>query len=130
MSSLTRDDLKTILKFGVHIAKIDQDFAVWEKRVLARFAEAMKLTEDEKTAMVREEISLAQGLGALSGQDAKQLLVKTLCAVAQSDGIPHEAEVEFIHKVIGRLGAQVFVLSKDEWGTYEKEVLEAIAGAV
>jgi tellurite resistance protein len=130
MSSVTRNDLKTILQFGIHIAKVDGDFAVWEKKVLARIAEAMKLTEDEKAEMVRSNLSLSQGLGGLSGQDAKQLLLKTLCTVAHSDGVPHEAELDFIQKVIQRLGGQIFVLSKDEWGTYEKEVLAAINEAV
>jgi tellurite resistance protein len=127
MSSLTRNDLRTILRFGIHIAKIDGDFAVWEKKVLARFAEAMKLTEAEKTAMVRENLSLSQGLGSLSGRDAQQLLLKVLCSVAHSDKVSHPKELDFIQKVLQRLGGQIFVLSKDEWGTYEKEVLATLS---
>lgn len=130
MSDLTRHDLTTILQFGIHIAKIDGDFAVWEKKVLARFADAMHLTEDEKAEMVQQTISLSHGLDSLSGQEARQLLVKTLCAVAHSDGVPHEAELGFITKVMQRLGGQLFILSKDEWGSYEKEVLDAINEAV
>ncbi|HKJ00115.1 MAG TPA: hypothetical protein VKB51_16680 [bacterium] len=126
MSSLSRQDLKTILQFGIHIAKIDGDFAVWEKQVLARFADAMKLTEDERAEMVRQNLSLSRGLGSLTSHDAQQLLLKTLCAVAHSDGVPHETELDFIQKVLQRLGGQIFILSKDEWGTYEKEVLETI----
>ena len=94
---------------------------------MARFAESMQLSEAEKGAMVREEVSLAKGMDSLSGQDAKQLLIKTLCAVANSDGVPHERELEFITKVMQRLGGQMFILSKDEWGAYEHEVLDAIA---
>ena len=56
MSSVTRNDLKTILLFGIHIAKIDGDFAVWEKKVLARFAEAMRLTEEEKHAVLDAQL--------------------------------------------------------------------------
>ena len=130
MSSVTRNDLKTILQFGIHIAKIDGDFAVWEKKVLARFAEAMRLTEEEKHAMVHQGISLSHGLDALSGQESRQLLMKTLCAVAHSDGVPHETEVDFITRVMQRLGGQVFILAKEEWGTYEQEVLDAISEAV
>ena len=126
MSRLTRDDLKTILQFGIHIAKVDGDFAVWEKKVLARFADAMKLTEPERAQMVGENLRLAQGLASLSSAEAKHLLLKTLCAVAHSDGVPHEAEVDFIQKVMQRLGGQIFILSKDEWGTYEKEVIKTI----
>ena len=130
MSGLTRNDLKTILQLGIHIAKIDGDFAVWEKKVLARYADAMKLTEAEKADMVKQNLSLAKGLGSLSSSEAKHLLLKTLCTVAHSDGVPHEAEVDFIQKVMQRLGGQIFILSKEEWGTYEKEVMDTIAEVV
>ncbi len=123
MSDLNRDDLKIILLFGIHLAKIDGDFAVWEKKILARFADAMKLTEREKSEMVHQEISLSQGLRRLSGQEAKSLLVKTLCAVSHSDGDTHPNEVDFIHKVVERLETQVFILPQGEWGTYEDEVI-------
>lgn len=124
--SVTRGDLKTILQFGIHIAKVDGDFAVWEKQVLARFAAAMHLTEEEKAQMAGQDLSLARGLSSITGQEARQLLLKTLCAVAHSDGQAHPAELEFINKVIQQLGGQLFVLSKDEWGSYEQEVLDAI----
>lgn len=124
--SLTRDNLKTILQFGIHIAKVDGDFAVWEKKVLARFADAMQITEEERAQMVAQELSLAKGLSSLSDREARQLLIKVLCAVAHSDGATHPAELEFINKVLQQLGGQLFVLSKDEWGSYEQEVLDAI----
>ena len=130
MSGLTRDDLKTILQFGIHIAKIDGDFAVWEKKVLARYADAMKLTEGERTAMAQQNLSLAKGLDSLSSNEAKHLLLKTLCSVAHSDGVPHDTEVDFIQKVVERLGGQIFILSKDEWGRYENEVMDTIAEVV
>lgn len=123
MSDLNRDDLKIILLFGIHLAKIDGDFAVWEKKLLARFADAMKLTEREKSELVHQEISLSQGLQRLSGQGAKSLLVKTLCAVSFSDGDTHPNEVDFIHKVVEKLETQVFILPQGEWGAYEDEVM-------
>lgn len=124
--SLTRDNLKTILQFGIHIAKVDGEFVVWEKQVLARFAEAMRLTDAERAQMVGQELSLASGLNSLTDQDARQLLVKTLCAVAHSDGVSHPSELDFINKVIQQIGSQLFVLPKDEWGSYEQEVMDAI----
>ena len=130
MSELNRNDLKTILLFGIHLAKIDGDFAVWEKKILARFSDAMKLTENEKSEMVHQEISLSQGLRRLSGQGAKSLLVKTLCAVSHSDGDAHPNEIDFIHKVVEKLEAQVFILSQGEWGTYEEEVIAELNEAV
>lgn len=128
MSELTREDQKTILLFGIHIAKIDGEFDVWEKKLLAKFAEAMGLTESEKDQMAHERISLADGLGKLSGQKAKTLLWKTLCAVSVSDGEAHETEVDFIHKVIEKVGGQIFLHAVKDWGTYEQEVMDELQG--
>ncbi len=130
MTTVNRNDLKTILLFGIHIAKIDTEFVVWEKQILARFAEAMKLSDAEKAELANEGISLSQGLNALSGVEAKHLLLKTLCAVSYADGVPHPAEVEFIEKVIVKLGGSLFILPPAEWGTYEREVLSTLSEAV
>lgn len=128
MSALTREDLKTILLFGIHVAKIDEEFAVWERQVLSRFADAMHLSEAEREEMAERDISLAEGLRRLSGQEAATLLVKTLCAVAASDGKDDPVEREFIHKVVERLDTSMFLLPRAEWASYEQEVLEALRG--
>jgi tellurite resistance protein len=124
MSAISRDDLKIILRFGVHVGKVDSNLVAWEKRLLGRLTQAMQLSEAEKTVMVDKELSLRQGLAALSGTEAQTLLLKTLCAVAHSDGVTHEREVGFISRVLERLGSQVFLLPKEEWGEYESEVVE------
>ena len=126
MSELTRDDLKTILLFGIHIAKVDGNFDVWEKKILARFADAMGLTEAEKEQMAHQRTSLADGLGHLSGQKAKTLLWKTLCAVSHSDGEAHETEMDFIYKVLDKVGGQIFLHAVKDWGAYEQEVMDAL----
>ena len=126
MSELTREDCIIILQFGIHIAKIDGDFDVWEKKVLKRFADAMGLTEQEKTEMLNKTISLAHGLEKLSSIEARSLLLKTLCAVSDSDGEAHETEIEFINKVIEKLGSQVFVLPRSEWKVYQDEVISTL----
>jgi len=130
MPDITRDDLKIVLAFGIHIAKIDDDFAVWEKRILARFAEAISLTEEERAELANTKVSLSDGLDRLSSQDAKYLLLKTLCAVSHSDGEAHQAEIDFISRVFAKLGDQMFMLPRNEWGVYEGEVfgiLEALS---
>ncbi|MEE8433481.1 MAG: TerB family tellurite resistance protein [bacterium] len=126
MSELTREDLKTILQFGIHIAKVDGKFDVWEKKILARFAEAMGLTEAEKEQMTHQQISLAGGLSHLSGQKAKTILWKTLCAVSHSDGETHETEMDFIQKVLDKVGGQIFLHAVKDWGAYEQEVMDEL----
>jgi len=129
MSGMTRNDMKTILLFGIHLAKIDGNFDVWEKKVLARFADAMKLGENEKTDMVSQEISLSQGLKRLTTPESRALLLKTLCAVSHSDGEAHPTEVDFIQKVVEKLDTQVFILPQSEWGVYEQEVIDELGDA-
>ena len=126
MSAISRNELKTILLFGVHIAKVDQKFDVWERKILARIAESLSLSDDEKQTMTREEFSLGKGLASLSSDESQQLLVKTLCAVAHVDGVASGEEIEFIERVIVKLKATVFVYGREEWGKYEKEVFETI----
>ena len=126
MSAISRDELKTILLFGVHIAKVDQKFDVWERKILARIAESLSLSDAEKQAMTREDFSLGKGLASLTSDEGQQLLVKTLCAVAHVDGVASGEEIEFIERVIVKLKAQVFVYGREEWGKYEKEVFETL----
>ena len=129
MTDYTRDDLKIILSFGVHLAKLDKVFDPFEKKVLGRFADAMNLEATEKSQLLQREVSLGEGLRSLSGQSARILLLKTLCAVSHSDGESSSEEMEFIEHVIETIGSQVFVLPRAEWGVYEDEVLSAFNGS-
>jgi uncharacterized tellurite resistance protein B-like protein len=126
MSSISRDELKTILAFGVHIAKLDKKFAVWERKILARFAEAMKLSEEERRTLAHQRFSLSQGLDAIGSDEARVLLVKLMCAVSFVDGSASDANMEFIERVVARLKSQVFILPREEWGRYEKEVFNTL----
>jgi tellurite resistance protein len=129
MAAITRQDLKTILLFATHVAKVDNEFVVQEKELLHKIAEAIKLTPEERAQLLKQEASLAGGLNQLSGNEAKQLLVKTLCAVSNSDGRAVKSEFDFIQKVVEHFGDAVFVLPREEWGTYEAEVMKVL-GAV
>jgi len=133
MATISRDELMTILMFGVHIAKLDRNFDVWERKILSRFAAAMHLSEKERGALAHQRTSLIKGLQSLESDDARNLLVKLLCAVAHVDGMASETELEFIEKVVVKLKGQVFILPREEWGRYEKEVfttLDSIAHPV
>lgn len=125
MSAVTHEDLKTILLFGIHLARIDTQFVPFEKKILARFADAMKLTEEERASLLEQNVSLGEGLKQLSGPEARTLLLHTLCAVSFSDGNTHPAEVEFINKVARKIGDAGALLPKEEWGAYEEQVFQA-----
>ena len=126
MPAISRDELKTILAFGVHIAKLDQKFDIWEKKILGRFAEAMRLSPDERKALATQRFSLGKGLHALASDGARVLLVKLMCAVSFVDGSASDQELEFIERVVTRLKSQVFILPREDWGRYEKEVFKAL----
>jgi tellurite resistance protein len=126
MAAISRDELKTIIRFGIHIARIDGDFAAFEKRVLRRFADTMGLTQPDRDELLKGEASLATGLKSLHSADAKNLLIKTLCAIAHSDGTANKEELEFIEKVISKFSDSVFVYPREEWGQYEDEVVKIL----
>ena len=124
---LTRDDLKNMLRFGVHVAKVDGEMNEEERLTLVRFARAMKLSEQERNLMLKDEITLAQAMRRLSGSPAETLLVKVMCAVANADGQILPVEQEFFERVLERLKEQVFVYTKSKWDQYEAEVLKDFA---
>ena len=126
MSDISRDALKTILLFAVHIAKIDDDFDPWEKKILRRFATEMGLTDEEKQELAQTKVSLVKSLRNLKSADANHLLIKTLCAVSFVDGAATGDELEFIEKVVVKLETQVFILPREEWGQYEDEVFNTL----
>lgn len=127
MSQLTRQDLLTIMLFASHIAKIDDNFDQGEKEIMQRIAAAIHLTDAEKLGLASQGVSLGKSMQALSSTAAKQLMVKTLCVVCFVDGSANKKELEFIERVVGHLGEQVFLLPREEWGTYEAEVFKALA---
>lgn len=126
---MTRDDCKTILVFALHVARVDQEFVGFEKDVLRRLTDAVELSEQEKDELLRRKFSLGEGLGNLSGADAAQVLVKTLCAVAHADGKRHDAEFDFIRKVNAQLDQPVELPPWEAWQQFEPEVMEALRSA-
>lgn len=123
MSDISKEDLKTILLFGIHLARVDDDFHLMEKKVLRRLSEAIGLSEDERKALLEQEVSLGNGLDHLSTDQARETLAKFLCVVSYVDGETSAEEVEFIEKVLSKIGGDsIFLLPKEEWGTYEAEV--------
>lgn len=126
MAAITREELKTILLFGVHIAKLDKNFDIWERKILSRFAAAMKLSDEERKKLGQQRFSLGKGLGALESSAARQLLVKLMCAVSFVDGSASDQELDFIERVVTKLKSQVFILPREDWGRYEKEVFKTL----
>ena len=131
MSDVTRQDLKAILLCAIHLAKVDHDFSLVEKKMLRRFADIIGLEEAEREELVAMGGSLASDVDALSSTDAMELLIKTLCAVSFVDGTTSPEEIEFIEKVLVRTKIDFPVPPKEDWDIYEEEVftsLKAIVG--
>ena len=126
MSEINKGDLKTILSLALHLARVDEDLAEFEQEILDRFAEVIGLSDDEKAALADKPVQLTDQLEELSGGESKEFLVKTLCAVAYSDGIQHEAEIEFIRKVNTALGEPLDLLPWADWESYVLEVIETL----
>lgn len=123
MSDLTREDLKTILIFALHVARVDDNLAGIEKSILGRYIELTQLDEGERADLLQQRHSLSDDLSHLSGEEAKTLLVKTICAIAHADGVMHDTEDSFIRKVNHQLGDVLALPPFDEWGAFKDEVL-------
>ena len=52
MSNISRQDLKTILLCAVHLAKVDNEFHMMERKILRRISEAIGLKFDEREDLV------------------------------------------------------------------------------
>lgn len=127
MGDITREDLKIILLFALHMARVDEVFDVSEKKLLARFVELAHLSEEERTGLADAGRSLSHGLDSLSSDAARDLLVKTLCAIASADGLMHSSEQAFMDKVEGVVGGTQQLPPFEQWESMEGEVL-AILG--
>lgn len=126
MGRVSRQDLKTILLCGIHLAKLDGDFHFLEKKFLRRFSEAINLADGERDELLTMAGSLADNLGMLTTEYAKELLVMTLCAVSHVDGNSSDDELVFIDKVRETMKITFEVPPKEEWGTYEEAVFDVI----
>ena len=128
MANLTQRDIEIILTFALHVAKVDHDFDIYERKILRHLVEVMGVTREMQNELLKGETFLNDELGNLSTQEAQELLVKTMCAVAFANGDIHQAEAEFITKVNGRLGKPVSLLPWEAWSTYEPEVMALLTG--
>ena len=132
MSKLKREQLMVILAFGLHISRVDNHFDSWEKRVLQRFADTIRLTVEEKSRLLRAQFSLKAGIEKLKDHRSRMLLLMTLCVVACSDGDPSESELNFIERVVRLIGGKVTIRPRHEWPSYEEELfseLHAVVGS-
>lgn len=130
MSDVTRQDLKTILLCSIHLAKVDNDFSLLEKKLLRRFADTIGLEKEEREELVAMGGSLAGDVDSLSSTDAMVLLLKTLCAVSFVDGTTGPEEIEFIEKVLVRTGVDFPLPPKEQWEIYEGEVFEDLKAII
>lgn len=126
MSEVTREDLKTILTFALHIARADDDLDSNEKTILGHYVQVIGISAEERAQMLTKSRSLNTGLVELSCDAARSLLLKTLCAMAHADGVRHDAEDSLIRRVYDKLGDPITLKEWKDWGDYEGEVLEQL----
>lgn len=125
-SELSKSDLRIIFLVGIHLAKVDGEFHWEEARILQLINDILELTTEERQELLQSGFNLKEGLDALSTQKARELLLITLCAIAQSDQNIHGAEWEFIDKIKTSLGIQLELKPPGMWHEYEGEVAEIL----
>ena len=70
--------------------------------------------------------SISENLHLLTSDYAKELLVKTLCAVSFVDGDTGPEEIAFINKVKENVAADFPLPPAKEWGGFEEEVFSIV----
>ena len=128
MSNITKDDLKTTLALGFQVAKVDRNVAEYEKEILDRITETLQLTPVERAEIADTPLTISDAMAGLSGPEAREFLVKALCAIAYSDGIQHDAEMGFIQEVNATEGASIPLRPWQEWESYVEEVVDTLSG--
>jgi tellurite resistance protein len=125
-SELSKSDLRIIFLVGIHLAKVDGEFHWEEARILQLINDILELTAEERQELLQGGFNLKEGLEALATQKARELLLMTLCAIAQSDQNIHGAEWEFIDKIKSSLGIRFEIKPPGMWHEYEEEVTEIL----
>ena len=99
-------------------------FRSYEKKILNHLVKLVGISRDVNASQPDVPSSLNEELTELSSDVAKSVLIKTMCAVADANGILHEAEIAFINKVNTRLEHPIILLPREKWRCYEPEVLD------
>ena len=69
---MTREDLKLILRMSIHMARVDQELNLEERRILMRFADAMRLSALERERLMGKTLTLGEALKKLSSDAGKK----------------------------------------------------------
>lgn len=117
----------SILLAAVHMAKVDRQFVVEEHKLLAQLMSDMGLTEEERRGLLTEEAPLSEVVARLSSEEADQLLVKTMCAVASADGMVAESEKGFLNRVHNSATPCLDLPPEEDWRDFLDEVRAAFA---
>lgn len=126
MSSISQEELYGILELAAHMARLDREIAVFEVEILDRLAGVAGLSEVGRQELGGAGYSPEESLAKVTSPEAREFLVKTLCAIAYSDGRMHQVEVDFVESVNGRFGNPISLVPWEEWESYILEVLDRI----
>ena len=112
---VTRDDLLTILRIGIHVAKVDSSFDEEEKHLLLRLARSMNVRNDERATLREDGVKLSELIARLSCQEARELMVKAVCVVAESDGQVLDTERCFFDKILHAAAPDLEIPPVENW---------------
>ncbi len=123
---MTADELRTILGMALRLARADKNVAELEQEILDGFSSALGLSDDERAAIADENIQPADAVARLSSGEAREFLMKSLCAVAFADGLRHDSEIELIAQTHELVGGSVSLKPWEEWESYVEEVIDTL----
>lgn len=124
MPSMSQEELYAILELAAHMARLDREIVVFEVEILDRLAGVAGLNEVSRQELAGAGYSPEESLAKVTSPEGREFLVKTLCAIAYSDGRMHQVEVDFVESVNHGFGNPVSLVPWEEWESYILEVVD------
>jgi uncharacterized tellurite resistance protein B-like protein len=97
---ISRDETLAMVGLAIHLANVDLDLEIQEKRLLHFICRKIELTAEEIEKIKEEAISLHKLVSNIQSPDARQLLVSLLALMAVTDHVLEANELSFIQKVL------------------------------
>jgi len=123
---MNKETLKTIVTAAVCVARADDQVVMMEQELLEAFASRLEMNESEVAALHDAQISPMEAVNRMPDEESKAFLVKTLCAIAYSDGNRHESEIALIQATNEALNPPLELKPWEDWEDYIEEIVEML----
>jgi len=123
---MNKTDLENIFIAAFNVARADREVVELEREILALFLDAMGVDEMRGAELLDRNLSPQDAAGGLSSPEAQSFMVKTMCALAFSDGVRAQNEIDLIFSVNQSINQPIELRPWEEWEAYILEVMHTL----